>query len=143
MAESSGHDRNFDGGQGLRGRGGGLLGGLFGFAAAIFGFVLAAGLDNGLNDGLQNNADGTNGVVVAGNGISDQTGIAIGVHEGDDGDFEAAAFGHGVVFAFDVHDEHGGGVLVHGANAVEVLEEAGGFAAIHGLLLFAVIVNAA
>ncbi len=35
------------------------------------------------------------------------------------------------------------GVFVHGADAVQVLEEAGGFAAVHGLFLFAVIVDRA
>ena len=92
---------------------------------------------------MQDQPHGTDGVIVAGNGVIHQFGIAIGVHQGDDGNFQAAPFGHGVVLALDVHYEHRGGVFVHGADAVQVLEQAGGFAAVHGLFLLAVIVHAA
>ena len=43
------------------------------------------------------------------------------------------------MFALDVHDEHHGGDFVHGADAVEILLQAGGLAADGGLLLFAVV----
>lgn len=109
----------------------------------MLGLELSLGLGDGLDDGLQDKANRADGVVVAGDGVLDQVRVAIGVHQGDDGNLEAAAFGDGVVLAFDVHDEESGGIAFHAADAVEVFEKAGGFAPIHGLLLFDVVIDAA
>ena len=47
------------------------------------------------------------------------------------------------MLALDVHDEHRARQLVHRADAVEELDQPGGFAADHGLFLFDVIVDGA
>src|SRR6185369_13776419 len=106
-----------------------------------FGFKLGAGLGDGLADGGHDRADGADGVVVRGDRVVDEIGIAIGIDEGDDRDAEFARFGDGVVFAFDVDDEHGGGMFIHAADAFEIFIQAGLFAADDGLFLFDVVID--
>ena len=107
--------------------------------ARTFGLKLRLRQHDGLADGGQNHADGPDGVVVRGNGKIHQVGIAIRVHDGHERQLEFARLGDGVVLAFDVHNKHRGGNLVHRADAVEIFVQPAGFAADDRLLLFDVI----
>ena len=87
------------GGSGFRD---GLRSGVFRLGlAALLGFELRLGLRNGLANGGENYAHRTDGVVVAGNGIVGEIGIAVGVHEGDHGNLELAGLGLGGAFVGD------------------------------------------
>src|SRR5882724_5659211 len=119
-------------------RGGGFLSL---FLSRVFGFVFGPRLGNGLRDDAQNQPDGTDRVVVARNRVIHQIRIAIGVHDGDDGNFQPAAFRHRVVLALDVHDEHHLRVTVHRADAIEILVQTRSLAAQHGLLLLDIVVD--
>ena len=51
--------------------------------------------------------------------------IAVGIHDGHEGDLQAPGFRHRVVLALHVHDEHRSRELLHVADAVKVLHLAG------------------
>ena len=107
------------------------------------GFKFRLRLRDDLADGRHDHAHGADGVVVRGDRIGHKVGIGIRVHERDDGNFQLARLGHGVVFALDVHDEHRGGHFVHRADAVEIFVQARFLAMDHRLLLLDVIVDRA
>src|SRR5437016_5650771 len=111
------------------------------FPSRVFGFVFGPRLGNDLRDDAQNQPDGPDRVVIARNRVIHQIRIAVGVHDGDDGNFQPAAFRDGVVLAFDVHDKHRLRVTVHRADTIEVLVQARGLAAQHGLLLLDIVVD--
>ena len=103
----------------------------------------ALGFCDGFANGIGNHLDGLDGVVVTGDGIIHQLGIAVGVYQCHDRDAQFAGFGDGVAFALDIHYEHCVRRAVHVADAAKVLHEALFFAADGGLLLFHVTGNAA
>ena len=76
-------------------------------------------------DGIGNHAAHevarTDGVVVAGNDVIDDVGVAVGIDNGHNRHAELVGFGHGDVFLLRVDDEDGVGQLVHATNAAEVL----------------------
>ena len=65
-------------------------------------------------------ADGAEGVVVAGDDVVDDGGVAVGVDDGDDRDAELAGFGDGDGFVVGVNDEDGVGKALHALDAGEV-----------------------
>lgn len=134
------HRGGFGGWCGWRCRGGGRV---IRHLAGMFGLVFSAGLGDSLGHGVQDEPNRADGVIVAGDRVVDEVRVAVGVDDGDDGDVESAGFGDGVMFAFDIDDEHGLRMAVHGADAVQVLLQAGHLAAEHRLLLFDVIIDAA
>src|SRR6185437_10872107 len=58
-------------------------------------------------------ADGAQGVIVAGDYVVDNGGIAVGVDDGDDRDAELAGFGDGDGFVVGVNDEDRVGKTLH------------------------------
>src|SRR5215472_12523307 len=66
-------------------------------------------------------ADGAQGVIVAGDDPVHHVGIAVGVHDGDDGDAHAAGFLDGDLFGVRIDDEHGVRQLGHVLDALQVL----------------------
>ena len=85
--------------------------------------MLALGLGHGFANGTHDGLDGLDGVVVAGDGVVDQVGIAVGIHDGHDGDAQFAGLRHGVVLTTNIHDEHGVWCAFHVADAAEVFHE--------------------
>ena len=105
--------------------------------------LYALGFRNGFANGIGNDLNGLNGVVVAGDGVIDQLGIAVGVHQRHDRDSQFASLCDGVVLALDIHHKHCVRRTVHVADATEVLYETLFFAADGGLLLFHITGDAA
>ena len=105
--------------------------------------LYALGFRNGFANGIGNDLNGLDGVVVAGDGVIHQLGIAVGVHQRHDRDAQFAGFGDGVVLALDIHHKHCVRRTVHVADAAEVLYETLFFSADGGLLLFHVTGDAA
>src|SRR5689334_14018803 len=75
------------------------------FAFAFFGFlggevfaVALVAFEAGFGDRADEEADGTDGVVVAGDDVVADVGVAVGVDEADDWDTEFFGFGDGDVF---------------------------------------------
>ena len=64
--------------------------------------------------------DGAEGVVVAGDHVVDDGGIAVGIDDGDDGDAELAGFLDGDGFVRGVDDEDGVGEAAHVLDAGEI-----------------------
>ena len=76
---------------------------------------------HGVGHGGGDQADGADGVIVAGDDIIDLVGIAVGVNDGDDGDVQLAGLGDGVVLLAGVNDEQSAGELLHVLHAAQVL----------------------
>ena len=74
------------------------------FSRAAERFALLA-FDDRVGDYGREQLNGTDCVVVAGNDIVDEVGVAVGVDDGDDGDTEFARFAHGVLFPLEIDDE--------------------------------------
>src|SRR5262249_13692948 len=66
---------------------------------------LAAGRNNGIDQFLQNHPNSTDRIIVPGNGIIDEFGIGVGIHDGDHRDPEAAGLIDRVLLA-DRVDHH-------------------------------------
>src|SRR6266542_855895 len=65
----------------------------------------AAALDARVGDAPGEQLDGADGVVIGRDGVIDLFGVAVRVHERDDGDSQAARFGDGDVLLARVDDE--------------------------------------
>src|SRR5579863_7021703 len=65
-------------------------------------------------------ADGAEGVIVTGDDVVDDGGVAVGVDDGDDRDAELAGFGDGDGLVVGVDDEEGVGQALHALDAGEV-----------------------
>src|SRR5579883_321440 len=108
---------------------GGQGGILFGLAGSRFGQRLASGLlelpalDTGVGDTRGEQADGAQRVVIAGNHVIDLGGIAIGVHDGDDGNAELAGFADGDLLVVGVDHEEHIRQIGHVLDAGEILPE--------------------
>ena len=101
-----------------------LLGGSFGLGSLLHGFfgvgfhggaVLHLGFAflAGFGESRHEQLDGADGVIVAGDDVVDDIGIAVGVGHGHDRDAQLAAFLHGDVFAMGVDDESQLGQAIH------------------------------
>ena len=77
----------------------------------------------GVGDLRGEEADGAEGVVVAGDDVVDHGGVAVGVDDGDDRDAELAGLGDGDGFVVRVDDEDGVGKALHALDAGEVGRE--------------------
>lgn len=121
------------------GFGGGAFACLFG---GVFG-VFVGGVLDGFAEDADEALEGADAVIVAGDGVIDDAGIAVGVDDGDDGDAEAAGLLDGDGFADDVDDDQGGGHAFHVGDAAEVAFEFGFFAAEAGAFFFAGFVEGA
>jgi hypothetical protein len=78
---------------------------LVGFGLPPFGVALPA-LDAGIGDPRGHQADGPDGVVVAGDHVVDVVRIAVGVHDGHDGDAQPAPSRTAMALVLGVDDEH-------------------------------------
>ena len=89
--------------------------------------VFAGGeaFQDGIGDASGDEFDGADGVVVGGDGVVDDVGVAVGVDEGGDGDAGADGLGDGDVFLGGVDDEDGAGEGGHLLDAAQVAVEAG------------------
>ena len=84
----------------------------------------------------QDHADGADGVVIAGDRVVDQLGVAIGVDDGHHGDAEAVGFADSDILARRVDHDQRGGEFVHFAETGQILHQAGQLAAEGSLLFF-------
>ena len=82
-----------------------------------------ATLLDGVGDDAAHERAGADGVVVAGDDVLDDVGVAVGVDDGDDRDAELVGLGDGDVLLLRVEDEDGVGQLLHAADAAEVALE--------------------
>ena len=88
-------------------------GGSFGSGSSLFrsGVFTLTALDNGVCHGSSDQTDGADGVIVAGDHVVDLIGIAVGVHDGDDGDVQLAGLSNGIALLAGVDDEQSSGQL--------------------------------
>ncbi len=96
-----------------------------------------------MRGGVEEEFHGPNGVIVAGDGVIHDVRIAVGIHDGDDWDFQFAGLGHGVMFALEINNENGVRQAFHVADAAEVFKQSRLLAAEAGLFLFDVAGDAA
>ena len=82
-----------------------------------------ATLLDGVGDHAAHEAAGADGVVVAGDDVLDDVGVAVGVDHGDDRDAELVGLGDADVLLLRVQDEHGVGQALHLGDAAEVALE--------------------
>ncbi len=85
---------------------------------------------------MEDEADGADGVVVAGDGVVNDGGVGVGIDDGDDGDVEAFCFCDGDGFAGGVNDDDGVGFFLKVADTAKVAEEFFALAAEGGEFLF-------
>src|SRR3569833_872979 len=97
--------------------------------------------DNRVGDGLRDQLDGANRVVVAGDRNRDQIGIGVRVDDRDDRDVELVRFADADALLLRIDDEHEAREAAHVANTVQVLRELLALAAEHELLFLGVVLE--
>ena len=114
-------------------------GGLFLFVLDVGEFGVAdvgAGLDDGIGQTTDDEADGAGGIVIGRDREGDEIGVIGGIAEGKDRDAELVGFGDGVVFKGRVDEDDGVGALLHVLDTAEVPIELGEFLAEKGDFFF-------
>src|SRR5882724_1600317 len=99
-----------------------LVGALLGARGALLVGARAADLlaeHAGVGDLAREQLERADGVVVAGDRVVDEIGVAVRVDDGDDRDLELARLGDGDVLLDDVDDEDGARQLRHALDAAE------------------------
>jgi hypothetical protein len=86
------------------------------------GSVLAS-CDHGIDQVLEDDADGTDGVVISRNRELDERRIRVGINEGDDWNVQATSFSDGDGLASGVDDDDSIWLLVHVAHTAKVTQE--------------------
>src|SRR5215472_3079925 len=81
--------------------------------------------EDGVGHARGDESHGADGIIVAGDGIVDSGGVAVGVDDGDDWDGEALRLFHRDLFLLGIDDENSGGQPIHVLDADERALELG------------------
>lgn len=89
----------------------------------LLGLFALLALDHGVGHHGGDELDGADGVIVAGDGVVDLVGIAVGIDDGDDRDAQNAGLLHGDALLARIDDEQRARQLLHLADAAQILQQ--------------------
>ncbi len=97
---------------------------------------LSSGGDDGVDQLLQDDADGADGVVVRGDRVVDDVRVGVRVDEGHDRDLQTAGLMHGDVLAGGINDDDSVREFLHATHSTQVALELDALAVQGGEFLF-------
>ena len=118
----------------------GLLHSLFLLFSLDHGVFFLAGKEC-VRQGAQDDLDGTEGVIVAGDDNVNKPGVAVGVHEGNDRNSTLSSLANRDMLSANVHGDQGRGEFFHFPQPVKVGENLSAFSPQPGDLLLGVLLN--